>query len=434
MNNQISVILQYLRPHFSKIIGFIGFVSSIVTILNAGSIGSVILFPITIPLFLFLPMIIMAGIPIGSFINNILLKPKEKNRYPKDSLEYRYYEKFYHFRQSFAPSIRLVGAEDEFFPPENVHIIPTNKKYRLPPKLLLERKEIVSILEQEAIEKGKLFYNGPHTRLCQFRVFLSDRTEQKHLEMTFGPVNWHDYSICQWMIDNTPNYKDLEKYIDLNTIVDSYDLKANKFSNIICTATTIVTQDGFALYSQRSEQVSSDAGSLTSCIAENIHQDKDASLKKSSEEELPVPFRTVIRGIQEEMSPQVAEFVKCNPKSLFLLGLDFSLKNFHPNLLFMVALPFEIEEILNQCREQPGRDFIEGQINSISVLNLERNKDLKNLMSNPNWIPSGKASLIRSLEFLQSVQNKNGLNFEQMIKMLASGETTVNTEKNRIRM
>ncbi|MGL4498921.1 MAG: hypothetical protein ACRCU2_07645, partial [Planktothrix sp.] len=264
-------------------------------------------------------------------------------------------------------------------------------------------------------------------------VELREKTERKHLEMELGPVNWYDYSVCRWAV--TENSIDPNDYIDLDAVADLYDISSNQFPSILCTATTIITKDGFALYSQRSSKVSDKSQTLTSCIAENIHQDFDFSSGKDCVAELPVPFKTVIRGVEEEISPGIADYLKTNNHAIFLLGLDFNIELFHPNLLFMITLPLDCEEVYEQCRQRPGRDFLEGQLKSISICPINNNDSLKDLLLNTNWISSGKASLIRSLEFLRAIGWKNPeLYFEDMIEMLASGKTEISENKRKRKM
>ena len=204
-------------------------------------------------------------------------------------------------------------------------------------------------------------------------------------------------------------------------MAESGILRNNKFSNILCTATTIVTSDGYAFYTSRSRQVSSDKGYYTSAIAENIHQQKDESLTNSQEDELPAPFKTVIRGLEEEVSPAAAEYVKTHPHCVFLLGIAFDLQGLRPDLLFMILFPMTRDTVLKMIRERPGKDFFEGKLQAVSI--IDNFEALNSLLADPLWIPGGKASLIRTLEFLQVLQHSNpDVTFEDIARKFLSGK------------
>ena len=231
---------------------------------------------------------------------------------------------------------------------------------------------------------------------------------------------WHDYSVCRWALDHAIKKRtidEIHEYLDLDEIANTQIIRNSRLTNILCTVTTLVTKDRFILYSQRGRRVSAVPGSYTSCIAENIHQEFDRSLDPASSNELPSPFRTVLRGIEEEASPRIARALYLQPSLVFLLGLDFELLSFHPDLLFMAFVPFEYKEFQEICRQYPGKDFIEGRIQGISL--SDTSGSLSELLSKPNWIPGGKASLIRALEFIDSIQDANPqLQFEDLVRRL----------------
>lgn len=334
-------------------------------------------------------------------------------------IDSKYRDRFFFWGRNYATSFRLFGASDEFFPPKVVHVIPhQDAQYKLPGKLLLNREEIISRLTEKAEQKGELFFDGPNTRLIDYHTTPVDKTEQKHVYLHLGPVGWFDYSVCRWALDHMVKQRtidEVQEYLDLDEIANAQVVRNNKLTNILCTATTLITSDRFFLYSQRGKRVSAVPDWFTSAIAENIHSESDRSLEVALDNELPSPFKTVIRGIEEEASPKIAQAVRSRPSLTFLLGLDFELLNFQPDLLFAVFIPFNFEEFQEICRQYPGKDFIEGRIQAISP----KGENLNALLSNPNWIPSGKASLIRTLEFLNSIEEANpGLNLEDLIRRL----------------
>lgn len=336
-------------------------------------------------------------------------------------IDLKYRDRFFYWKQNFASSFRLFGASDEFFPPSTVHITPHKEtQYELPDDLLRIREKVINRLSEEARQRGAMFFDGPNTRLIDYHTTPLDKTEQKHAYLHLGPIGWHDYSVCRWALDHAVKNRtsdEIRDYLDLDEIADSQIIRNNKLTNILCTATTIVTADRFVLYSRRGERVSAIPGRLTSCIAENIHQEFDRSLEEPSMGELPSPFRTVIRGIEEEASPKIANFLRLRPSLLFLLGLDFELMSFQPDLLFLAFVPLTSGELLEMCRQFPGKDFIEGRIQAVSL--APDTGELNRILADTNWIPGGKASLIRSLEFIDSIEETNRhLKFEDLVRSL----------------
>ncbi len=332
-------------------------------------------------------------------------------------VDIQFFDFFYHYEDSFSSSIRLCGAANEFFPASTIHIIPDITPFRLPVKLSLVREDFIARLKEKATKQGTMFFDGPNTRLINYHVSPHDSTEQKHLELVLGPIGWYDYSVCKLAVSETIKYrtlKEFQEYVDLEEVAYSRNITSNKIGNILCTATTLVTSDRFVLYCQRGSQVSTEPHKLTSSIAENIHQRFDHSLESQLPNELPAPFRTVIRGIDEEASPEIAQYVRSRPHLIFLLGLDFDLLSIQPDLLFMVYLPFSYSEIQKYCRQYPGKDFIEGNLQAIS---LDESEQIDTVLSDPNWLPGGKSSLIRTIEFLEAVQRANpDLSFEEVME------------------
>lgn len=339
----------------------------------------------------------------------------------QDKVDERFKSFFYKYRENFATSIRLIGAADEFFPANSVHIIPDKTSFELPDEFLAERMEVIRRLKERADKQGAMFFDGPNTRLIDYRVSPRNSTEQKHLEMHLGPISWYDYSVCKWHLKQKIEHRTLDefqKFVDLEDIINSRSIKSNKIGNILCTATTIVTLDGFVLYSERSSQVSTEPSRLTSAIAENIHQEFDRSLEPQSSNSLPAPFMTVIRGMEEEVSPKLADQLRSHPHLIFLLGLDFDLVSIQPDLLFMVFLPFGYAQIQSLCQQYPGKDFIEGKLKAVSS---EETETLDTILANPGWLPSGKASLMRTLEFLDTIQSANPTKqFKELLPLLAT--------------
>lgn len=339
----------------------------------------------------------------------------------RSSLEEKYDDVLYHYRSALAPSIRLVGARDETFPPARVHTDGTTEPYRLPDEFLATREQVVPRLRAHADSHGQMFFDGPNTRLVSYTATPRDATEDKHLTLKFGPIGWHDYSVGKWHLDrmlHPPDLKRLAEFVDLDEVAQSGVIRNSGFSNICCTATTIVTRDGFLAYSLRSDRVSSQSSKLTSCIAENMHQTKDRSLEPSHGAELPSPYRAAIRGAEEELSPTVAEFLRARPANLILLGMDFDLDSMQPDLLFILIWPGTLTDLRDKIKRNRGRDFVEGSMQAVRF----RSDELEHLLLQPGWVPGGKASVIRAVEFINAMRRRfPGASYSSVLDRAASG-------------
>jgi TIR domain len=327
----------------------------------------------------------------------------------------------YEWRGARANALRLVGAADEWFPHRCVQIEARDEPYRMPERFLSERADVMRTLQEQASESGALLFNGPHTRLIDYRIGDVDaETEQKHLTLILGPLLWFDYCTVRWFTDAyaSENASDkLGKYIDLEEIAHHGIIRNSKLHNILDTVTTIVTSDGFITYSRRSRRVAVAQGLLTSTVAENIHQTLDRSLQKVAPGELPAPFRTVIRGIEEELSPSIGRWVAENTDCLYCLGLSFDLSRFHPDILFLVAVPHTIAELEDACRQEPGKDFIEGHMIAVSI--EQDPVALVGALGDDQWTGGGKASVLRSLEFLHAQAGMRGIGLRAVIHLLS---------------
>ncbi|MCE5251367.1 hypothetical protein LLG96_14225 [bacterium] len=336
----------------------------------------------------------------------IMLQTKNRQSVVPLSTIIRYENELYYYGKKVAPSIRLIGAGSEYFPAKTIRVIPCpENSYILPRKIQVHREEILADIKNQAEEKKQIFFDGPNTRLIDYKVEIHDASEQKYLVLKLGPVGWFDFSVSSYYISHllrAGNIQGLKEFIDVDEVADSKELSQNKLPNILCVTVTILTHDRHILYSKRSKIVSADGEMLSSSIAENMHQNKDYSLSNRPDD-LPAPFRTAIRGISEECSPKIAQYVVENYHNLLFLGMDFDLSVLHPDILFLLMLPLNLQEFKTTCREFPGKDFIEGRIRSVA---LSDNQKIYDLLSKENWVPGGKASFIRAIEFLNPLPVK----------------------------
>jgi hypothetical protein len=145
-----------------------------------------------------------------------------------------------------------------------------------------------------------------------------------------------------------------------------------------------------------------------------MHRDFDQSLVRPRRGTLPVPFRTAIRGLEEEISPELVRNLKLG--ALVLLGLAFNLRNLHPDLLFAAIVPFRKDEVFAMVEEHPGKDFIEATLLAVPA---KLDATLEGVLSAGQWLAAGKACLIRTIEFLEATQRRRHLTLKALIERIA---------------
>lgn len=297
-----------------------------------------------------------------------------------------YLDRLYHCGKAYAYAVRLLGAHTQYFTEQQVKVKVDNSPYELPLAFTSRKDAILIPLIEAARQQEKIFFDGQNTRLINFCF-----NEGKSLELTFGRVGWFDFTVEQHLLEEIKHIPDrLRAYVELDRIVWNLDLRASQLTNICSTATIPVTKDGYLMYSRRSLRVSVNPGWFTAGVAENIELDKDYNN----------PFRTVIRGIKEEFSPEISQ--QLTTQDVKLLGIGYDLREFVPDLLFMVNLPFTRQEVIELCGISPGVDAIEIEQYGFVIPDRD-NEQVQRLLSHPDWSPSGKASLIRCIEFLEVI-------------------------------
>jgi len=297
-----------------------------------------------------------------------------------------------------AEAIRLIGAGGEAFTTRDVVISTTQNGFTKPADMLPIWTDVLGHVKARALENGTPFHNSLHTRLVDYNVHVVPHTERKQLHLTLGPLYWEEYAVPRWLTDQM-SPADITNYVNLEQVAATGRISSSKLHNIFDTATTLATIDGYLLYSRRSRRVSVAEDSFTSCIAENISAEKDESLDAIENAKLPSPFRAAIRGASEELSKGISEYVLGNGGcKLICLGLSFDLQAYHPDMLFFGVLPITFEQVQKLCREDPGEDFFEGQVQGIHLSRIEK-EDYGDIAL-PHWTGDGRASCLRAIEFL----------------------------------
>jgi hypothetical protein len=323
---------------------------------------------------------------------------------------------FYSWRGCSAEAIRLVGAQSEVFPVDRIATSIVSTPFHLPAQLAKEAPRIIEYMENHAKREGKDLWNGDCVRLIDHRASPRDNTEAKHLELTLGPLKWYDYMVAnQTFGDNslrhfTEGKFSVNEFIDFERLILDRSIKSCVLSNILTTYLTITTTDGYVCYSERSGRVGAHPRLLISAVSENIHPENDETFATENPISL---FRTAARGINEELSPLL------QPRSagaeILLLGLEFHLQAYHPGLLFYLPLSHTRAAMERACQECPGKDFAEG---SLRFVHVNDEAAIMDVLSRENWFHAGKASLIRTLEYLETSASGRGISVMDYVTSL----------------
>lgn len=370
--------------------------------------------------------------------------------------EVRAKDRLYYFPGGWIRAVRLWGAQGQNARIEEVDATYTHTKLVPPPEFEPGLAEIVARLRTEATAAGRRFFNGPNTRLIDWRASPADgpavARERDHVHLTLGPVGWEEYSGLNDAFSAERTRSGIlavyEHYIGLSDLIRDLSVRSSKLSNILDTATTIITKDGFAGYQIRSGRVSTAVGRLTSAIAENINRwldevdpldpsrplNADRVAAKQTKPDntyvprgIPHPFAAVRRGLTSELSPRLEEVVQMH--HIRLTGLSFDLEALHPDALFVAFVNATRPEVEQMRAASPGDEHDEGELH-FTPASLDSNETLA-LLKNPGWTPAGQASLFRALEFLDSVKRDNHLSFAGAFELFIRGHQLDATSSQR---
>lgn len=296
------------------------------------------------------------------------------------------------------PALRLVGAADQLFDADMVTVEADLSPYQIPAEFADECPEVIEMLATEMRERGIKFFNGPNTRLDGWNEETDPMTERVDLVLHFGPMPWYDFRAIQWLIRDMSE-TEIARFVDLSDVENNRSIQRNRLPNILDTATTLLCKDGFLVYSKRSSKLATVPSIFTSAVAENISQELDNSLGPTAPDALPAPFKTVLRGISEEISPYLEWVVPSLANRIICTGLSFGTRQYHPSMLFLVALPLTWHELIAICRRYPGRDWSEGTLHAVSLARSE--EETLHELTDKEWTGGGGASVCRALEIVK---------------------------------
>jgi len=340
--------------------------------------------------------------------------------------------RLYYHRDGWARAVRLVGAGSEVISVQRLKLDYRHVPFEVPDELRPRRDREVARRVQEAREAGKLYFDGPNTRLLNWRISPSDGDrvglEESVLELTLGPIGWYDFDALNGIFEEAvehPPIEFYEYYVGLTHLVTDGRVERSKLSNILDNAVALVTSDGYVGYRQRSGRQNA-PGVLTSAVAENTNrylddaEPSDFSTRHNMKSDgtqdvrdapsnykpvgVPHPVAAVLRGIEEEISKTVR--AKVDVSGIYVTGIAFSLDALHPSLLFAVFVDLSRDEILAACRDDPGTDY--HKEGPLFFIRANREDPATRSVMKADWIASGQAATIRALDVLHLSDGDTG--------------------------
>lgn len=348
-----------------------------------------------------------------------------------DEVEVYAREGIYFFPGGWARAVRLWGADGQNARANEVQIEYVHQAFSRQLELAAAARDAIEKRQEAARLSGKKFFDGPNTRLLGWSANPIDgpgvAREREVVRLKLAPIGWYDYTGLNDALrvkKSTGILPLYQYYAGLDHVVRDGSVSQSKLSNILDTATTILTKDGFAVYQVRGNAVSAAAERLTSTVAENINRwmdDSDPlnfeSLKnpewaQSRDEQpdntyapvgVPHPFAAVRRGLLSEVSPRLERFLR--PGSIRLTGLSFDLEVMHPDALFVAFIDATRSEIEAARHEEPGDEHREGLIKFIPA-SFDDDETLE-VMKSDRWVGAGLASLIRAIQVVDAARREN---------------------------
>jgi hypothetical protein len=370
---------------------------------------------------------------------NYLARMSPVERFLKDRL--------YYYPGGWASAVRLWGADADYVTLHRMTVTYSHTELVVPPEISAQRDAIIQRRRRDAEENGSIFFNGPNTRLIDWRANASEAAgvarEKTCIELRLGPVGWYDYEYLNDAFRGELNQAGLERvyeyYLKASDMLRDGSVRGSKLSNILDNAVVLVTIDGFVGYQERSGRVATVPGRLTSAVAENTNRyldDVDSSSLRPIHEEAdsedthetpgndyvpmgtPHPFFAAMRGIGAEISPRLR--ARIGNLHLKLLGLSFDLEALHPDALYAAFIDLSHRQALEWRRRWPGKEHIEGTLR-FTPATFDSDETLE-LLADQRWIPAGKAALVRTIELLEAVQTQHKAKFPETFRFLRDAE------------
>jgi hypothetical protein len=254
-------------------------------------------------------------------------------------------------------------------------------------------------LTSEWDSKGVPHHDGIQSRLIDWSINSTDPDyETTKLRLELGPIGWYDFSTVLEQMKGM-SLSDISQYIDLTDVLSTRRINSTRLPNILDTATTLITSDGKFVFSKRSKTVTQLQGYFTTAVAENILFAVDVA--HSAESRSSAVFNAVLRGIREELSPNILDIMRARGTKVRMLGISYDLLGHQAGTNFLVVLPLTWDQLIAAVHENPGKTWFEGRIYGLSL--ASELQEINAICCRPDWTGGGHAGVMRALEFIETM-------------------------------
>jgi hypothetical protein len=117
----------------------------------------------------------------------------------------------------------------------------------------------------------------------------------------------------------------------------------------------------------------------------------------------PSPYLCALRGVEEEMSPNIVDAIAPSPYRIKFLSVVIDLKMFHPHLFGIVELPFTRDETIKEIADNPDKD-VRAEAGRHQYVPLDfSDRTTKELVADQrDWSAAGLAALVSAEKYLRA--------------------------------
>lgn len=202
------------------------------------------------------------------------------------------------------------------------------------PSSLLKLGEDIA---KEKIKNGMRCFNAPNLSLTRIEI-----PKNKIPHFIFGISDYYATLGTHYALDKVLNGKTIRKtYGDIDEMSTIIGFNRSSYAKTVGTSTLVLTKDNKALFTQRSNKVAVEPGSVHVTIAEGSqHTDIDSRNRLN-------PVITFMRGVKEELQTGNNQ-IAIDSGNITILGIGISRKYLQPEFCLLAEVPQTAQEILKR--------------------------------------------------------------------------------------
>jgi transcriptional regulator with XRE-family HTH domain len=227
----------------------------------------------------------------------------------------------------------LDGDGSSIYLPQHIrsHYIPFAEE--LPEELQIRRTHIQQEQEQKREQGLPFFWNGKIYALDRFVIGREPINEDMTLDLWFRPSDYYAFLATNMSLKE-PEFR--EKYL---SGVDWCETIPN-FSNSFCISLTVITSDGYTVFTQRGKSVGTRPKVYDTSVIEGLSRPLD----RGTTGEAPDVYRCACRGLAEELG--LHESIDFSVSDITFLGFGVDTRYALRGLNGVVKIKKSIEKLL----------------------------------------------------------------------------------------